>query len=205
MSGEPASEFKLYGGHAALDFANTVGWRLSDTPHDYLESYEDLLAWSLVAKIVDEKRVDALRRIAGREPRQAARALRRAIELREASYRVFEALIEGARPSKKDLEILNGFLKRSTRNSDLSWTERGFVWKRVTSGSELETILEPIARSVGELLTSEQSAKIRQCQDDRGCGWLFLDQSRSKHRRWCSMADCGNRAKAKRHYQRSRV
>ncbi|TAL94280.1 MAG: hypothetical protein EPN73_18145 [Paraburkholderia sp.] len=32
------------------------------------------------------------------------------------------------------------------------------------------------------------------------CSWLFLDLSRSRSRRWCSMATCGNRAKAQRHY-----
>jgi predicted RNA-binding Zn ribbon-like protein len=33
---------------------------------------------------------------------------------------------------------------------------------------------------------------------DGGCGWLFLDRSRNSSRRWCSMDDCGARAKARR-------
>jgi predicted RNA-binding Zn ribbon-like protein len=41
---------------------------------------------------------------------------------------------------------------------------------------------------------------IRQCADVRGCGVLFLDRTRNRSRRWCSMKSCGNRAKAQRHY-----
>ncbi|MCL4825828.1 MAG: CGNR zinc finger domain-containing protein [Caldilinea sp.] len=37
------------------------------------------------------------------------------------------------------------------------------------------------------------------------CGWLFFDASRNRSRRWCSMEDCGNRAKARLHYKRHKV
>lgn len=47
------------------------------------------------------------------------------------------------------------------------------------------------------------SCLIKQCEDDRGCGWLFVDDSRLKNRRWCSMGDCGNVAKARRHRARA--
>ena len=45
--------------------------------------------------------------------------------------------------------------------------------------------------------------KVRRCANPE-CGWLFLDDSRAGKRRWCSMLACGNRAKARRHYHRSR-
>ena len=32
----------------------------------------------------------------------------------------------------------------------------------------------------------------------------ILDESRAGTRRWCSMGDCGNRAKARRHYHKSK-
>src|SRR6185437_6680981 len=38
---------------------------------------------------------------------------------------------------------------------------------------------------------------LRACADPE-CGWLFLDRSQARRRRWCSMAECGNRAKARR-------
>ena len=53
-------------------------------------------------------------------------------------------------------------------------------------------------------LVSGDRELIRQCEDD-ACGWLFVDRSRGGRRRWCSMADCGNRAKARRHYTKLRT
>jgi predicted RNA-binding Zn ribbon-like protein len=64
-----------------------------------------------------------------------------------------------------------------------------------------DRLLGPILLSAAELLVSGAQTKIRQC-DDETCGWLFLDRSRAGRRRWCSMADCGNRAKVRRYYRR---
>jgi predicted RNA-binding Zn ribbon-like protein len=36
------------------------------------------------------------------------------------------------------------------------------------------------------------------------CGWAFYDHSRNQTSRWCSMAVCGGRAKARAHYHRRR-
>jgi predicted RNA-binding Zn ribbon-like protein len=36
------------------------------------------------------------------------------------------------------------------------------------------------------------------------CGWAFYDHSRNQSGRWCSMAVCGGRAKARAHYRRHR-
>jgi len=38
-----------------------------------------------------------------------------------------------------------------------------------------------------------------------GCGWLFVDRTRNGSRRWCISALCGNRDKARRHYQRKKA
>ena len=62
---------------------------------------------------------------------------------------------------------------------------------------EPEGVLYPIAASAARLLLGEDKANIKECG---GCGWLFLDQSKNKRRRWCEMKTCGNRAKARRFY-----
>jgi predicted RNA-binding Zn ribbon-like protein len=77
-----------------------------------------------------------------------------------------------------------------------------FAWDWAEDPDSLDRVLWVVARSAGELLTSDQLDRVRQCADDRGCGYLFLDTSRNRSRRWCSMESCGNRAKARRHYQR---
>jgi len=57
--------------------------------------------------------------------------------------------------------------------------------------------------AAARLVERADLTRLRECQDD-DCGWLFLDGTKNGSRRWCSSADCGNRARAKRHYQRVR-
>src|SRR5580704_15548830 len=57
--------------------------------------------------------------------------------------------------------------------------------------------------AAGDLLAGPRLDRVRRCANPE-CGWLFLDDSRAGKRRWCSMQSCGNRAKARRHYHRSR-
>ena len=65
----------------------------------------------------------------------------------------------------------------------------------------MDLFLDPIIKSAADLLVSPELKRVKQCADD-ACGWLFMDKSRNNSRRWCSMKDCGNRAKAHRHYLR---
>jgi predicted RNA-binding Zn ribbon-like protein len=63
----------------------------------------------------------------------------------------------------------------------------------------------PAARDLaGDLLAGPRLDRVRRCANPE-CGWLFLDDSRAGKRRWCSMQSCGNRAKARRHYHKSRA
>ena len=50
-------------------------------------------------------------------------------------------------------------------------------------------------------LLDEHPARVRKCANP-DCPFWFLDTTRSGTRRWCSMTVCGNRLKARRHYQR---
>jgi len=59
------------------------------------------------------------------------------------------------------------------------------------------------ARDLLRLLERDPD-RIRRCAGD-GCVLHFYDTSRSGRRQWCSMAGCGNRAKARRHYARTRT
>jgi predicted RNA-binding Zn ribbon-like protein len=56
------------------------------------------------------------------------------------------------------------------------------------------------ARSLLQLL-DERPERVRKCANPQ-CEFWFLDATRSGTRRWCSMAGCGNRLKARRHYRR---
>jgi predicted RNA-binding Zn ribbon-like protein len=64
-----------------------------------------------------------------------------------------------------------------------------------------EVPLLAVAHAAGEFLATADLAQVHSCPGAR-CGWLFLDPR--GRRRWCTMAVCGNRAKARRHAARVR-
>jgi predicted RNA-binding Zn ribbon-like protein len=53
-------------------------------------------------------------------------------------------------------------------------------------------------------LVRDSPGRVRECADPR-CPVLFLDTSRNRSRRWCSMERCGARAKASAYYRRHRA
>src|SRR6185437_14794355 len=103
----------------------------------------------------------------------------------------------------EDLSFLNGDLAASLPNARVEYTEDGFAW--TWSGRALDAVLWPISRAAADLLVSDaERRKVRQCGAG-DCEWLFLDTSKNRSRQWCSMQSCGNREKARRHYQRVRA
>ena len=195
---------RLIAGELCLEFANTAGWHASDHPQESLNRYEDLLSWCRRARLVDTAGAGRLLREARRRPAAAARAVRRAISIREIIYRIFVALLRGQPPARSDLEAFNRAVSSALKHLRVVPVTGRFIWSWEGGQRALDGVLWPILRSAADLLTSERRDRVGQCADDRGCGWLFLDRTKNRSRRWCDMEDCGNRAKARRHYQRIR-
>ena len=195
--------FPQRGGHVALDFANTVGWHASDSPYEWLTDYPALLAWAWQASVLPADHARRLLGVAAREPAEAAAALERARGLREVIYRIFTAVSRGARAAPGDMRALDVAYAAASDHLHLAWHRDGPSWEWAFAPGALDAPLWPVARAAAELLTGEERRQIRECGGE-GCGWLFLDESRRGNRRWCSMGDCGNRAKARRHRARRR-
>jgi predicted RNA-binding Zn ribbon-like protein len=195
---------KLVAGALCLDFANTADWHASEQPRESLKTYEDLVDWCRLANLLDAARAAGLLREALRRPTAAKTALRRATGLREVIYRIALSLLRGSPPGPADLAFFNRALTSALRRSRVVPGSGGLLWTWTDDDRALDSMLWPIVGSAADLLTSEKRSRIGQCADDRGCGWLFLDTTRNRSRRWCAMGDCGNRAKARRHYQRTR-
>jgi predicted RNA-binding Zn ribbon-like protein len=202
---ERADAFPFIGGCLCLDFANTVRWHASDHPGERLIDFSHLVRWSRSAGILPEKEANRLARSAAVHSARASAALSRAVKAREAMYRVFAAIAHGRRPDKADLDGFNKTLAESLARSRICPTEVGFAWQWAGAEDAWDIVLWHILWSAAELLTSKAMRRIGQCADDRGCGWLFLDISRSHSRRWCEMKDCGNRAKARGFHARARA
>ena len=199
-------ETDVYGGtlnlqeeRLCLDFANTVEWHASDQPEEHLKSYPDLVAWAERVGILTNDEARRLARAASHRPAEATEVLRQAVELREAIYHILSAIAAGVSPESSELTILNTWLSAGGGRWRVAQTGAGFAWRWLGQGETLDWLLWPVAQSAAELLVSQELERVKMCADDRGCGWLFLDTSRNRSRRWCSMQSCGNRAKVRRH------
>lgn len=198
-----AGNLDLLGGRPCLDFVNTLDWRGIDHPVEFLHSYHDLVTWSRHAGTISDQQTHRLSQKARKEPTRAAAVLQNAIELREAIYRIFAAIAEDLPVAESDLTIFNRHLGATMQSSKIIQHKQDFVWNTLGDSEKLEEILNPVVRSAADLLVSAERKKVKKCGDP-ACGWLFLDISRNRSRRWCDMRDCGNRAKASRFYKRTK-
>ncbi|MFN7958321.1 MAG: ABATE domain-containing protein [Holophagaceae bacterium] len=194
--------FELSGGDLCLDFANTWGDR-GRPETDGLRTYPQLLAFALQAGLLEASEAEGLGARAQAQPLEAQAALRAALDLREALYGIFSARAQGGEIPPRDLACLNRALGEALPNLGLEAQGQALVWRWRREVPDLGSPLWPLARAAADLLTATAAAPVRECGGAQ-CTWLFLDQSRGRSRRWCSMASCGNRAKARRHYHRGR-
>lgn len=197
-------EADFVAGEPALDFVNTVSGRDQSAPRDRLDSYERLLDWAAHANLLPGKRLRALSRRAQEEPAAAARALTRAKRLREALFDIVSALAAGRNPPTDALDLLRAHWLAGATAQEFHFDGGRFSLGVAAEDDDLDLIAAIIAwRAVGEVLTAPEG-RLRICQGP-DCAWTFIDRSKAGRRRWCDMAVCGNAAKSRRHYARSRA
>jgi predicted RNA-binding Zn ribbon-like protein len=177
-----ATELRIVGGDLALDLANTLEGR--GTP-ETLVDYPELAAWAaLVGAVGDPRRLTA---IAAEQPAAADRALDDARRLRTAVDDVFRPLAEhGAPPPAEALDELVAFAAEAAAHARLSPHDGSFelAW----GGDDLRRPLWPIAIAAVDLLRTGPLDRLKTCAN---CPWLFIDHSRNRSRRWCTMDECG--------------
>lgn len=178
------------GGSLALEFANTAGWHLARQPVERLGGWRDLVRWAVELKLVQPDQMDDLS--------GAAVEIGPALDLREAIFRIGVAVGRGNAPQESDLNAV--MAQASAPPPSAIWSGGSLSW-RFRPQSALPQLLGIVARDAVALLASDRATRLRLCAGS-DCGWLFLDESRGKPRRWCSMSDCGNRSKARRAYAR---
>jgi predicted RNA-binding Zn ribbon-like protein len=199
--GTYSGTYSATAGRLCLDFTNTLSWRDSERQHDWLDSYANLVEWGLIVGTLSDETAKRLHREAARRPGEAEQVLKGAVELREAIYRIFSAIAAESSPPAADVDALNAALAEALTHLRLFPAADLFVWDWVGDAGALDRMLWPVAWSAADLLTLEDLDRVGECQGE-GCGWLFMDMSRNRSRRWCDMGDCGNRAKARRYYHR---
>ncbi|HTJ20752.1 MAG TPA: ABATE domain-containing protein [Gemmatimonadaceae bacterium] len=187
--------FQIVAGHLALDFVNTVAFRADpEKKEDHLQRAEDVHRWACQAQLPDWAASKS-------GPRLGPAALRHIRAVREHVFAVFHAIASGEPIPADALSRVGNALQDCCAKRRLSVDAAEVRWAWRANAQWTDYLLYPVLRSATDLLTSVSRGLVRQCEA-ADCGWLFLDRSNARKRRWCSMADCGNRNKARNYYRR---
>jgi predicted RNA-binding Zn ribbon-like protein len=170
------NEHRFSGGLLALDLANTVVWRDIDTKRsDRLLDLADAMPFAAAASRFRASEIGGMALMAPSSPREFY-AL---IGLRDA----IDAWLRPAGPEESKLGPLFAACADATHGD-------------VTHG-----LATACAESAMRLMSPSMRARVKICPS---CRWLFMDRSKNQSRTWCDMKVCGNRAKARKHYKRSK-
>jgi len=181
------------GGNRCLDFVNTLVAADEAVVRDSLGTPADYRRWAKLAGIAVEAAEDAKREAA---------ALRRAKSLRDAIRAIALAVAEDRAVPEDAAALLTAEAERSFRSRRLAPAKSGLGWVR--SRRDLDSVTDELAAEAVALFAAGTAPRLKRCIGAH-CGWFFIDASRNGSRRWCSMQDCGNRAKARRHRERVRA
>ena len=195
--------FKMLGGWLCLDFLNTNARYLISGPDERFRSYGFVVSWAWQSGLMTESEAQELVQEATSRQAEADAILERTIALRETLYRIFTSLARGRQAEADDLAFFNRTLAEVMTHARIERTEHGFAWGWTGADGALDAFLWPVVRSAADLLVADELRRLRLCDGDR-CGFMFLDKSKNQNRRWCEPELCGNRARVRNHYHRSR-
>ena len=181
----------LLGGRLAIDFANIPSY--PGAPARQL-SWEELIVFLQASQIISAERGSSLLALSGSDPDAAQSLLSRSIRLRDALRKAFGALVRKEPIARECAEPINQILRITEGHDEIVLEED--TWKMEFKAREggLDWLLAAIARSAAEIIVEGAQARLRICANP-ACGLFFSDKSRTRRRRWCSMAICGNRHK----------
>ena len=196
----PVGRIRMLAGNPALDLANTLHWR-DGALLDFVTSYDSMVNWAEAAGLVSEAEKIWLLAQADQQVDHASAIHRQWQDLRTA-LKAWLPTVNGkdqtswhGHVDEPAAQALITKIRALTNNATLA---AYFAIENTEDGSAaIELPLLRSATAIWTLMTFPPAGFIRQCEAD-SCGGYFVDQSRAKPRRWCSMDGCGNRMKADR-------
>jgi predicted RNA-binding Zn ribbon-like protein len=199
------TSFSFIGGDLSLDFCNTADGDINSGEWgDWIADYSALVGWAQEAGALSPEQAAAVRQQAELRPAEAAQVVESAHALRLALFGLLSAAADERKPDEQAIAEFNSHLQTTLDHLRIASTAPGQFGWGWAGETDMAAPLWPVVWAASQLLTSERIGLVRECSG-KGCSWLFLDTSRNHSRRWCDMKGCGNRAKAHRHYQRSKV
>jgi predicted RNA-binding Zn ribbon-like protein len=191
-------------GSLGLDFLNTLATPV-DEQVDWIDDGDGLLAWLEQTRLVP---ADVLKRLKGQAtPGKLDGVAARARNLREWFRGYVKARSDRRLRAHdlRELEPLNQLLDRDERFDQVVVEAEGRAstlrLKTLRRWRSPESLLLPIGEEIARFICNEDFKYVKACEGST-CTLLFVDRTRGRARRWCSMAICGNRAKQAAHRNR---
>jgi predicted RNA-binding Zn ribbon-like protein len=193
---------RVVGGNLALDLLNTQNGPAGGAPEeDALRDYADLLEWSQRVGAINPAAADALLLQADRDPAAARAVLERTKVARTYLYELFNAIARGTAAPTASIERLQRDEADALAHGRLVATDGGYRWSWDADGTDLD-LARPLWTTIhaaATLLTDGPLERVKGCAS---CRFHFLDESKNRSRRWCSMEDCGAQSKMRRYVAR---
>lgn len=181
-----------------LDFLNTTGGKSKQRENERLTSATALFDWGLAARLIDKNEHTRLLQL-NQTDSAADGELSRIILWREALHQLLHGLANSQAPEAGIAQQVEMVIKQAMAGAELRHdVSRPAYWFVDSAKTGLATIRHRLALHLNNGITGGQYQQVKECE---ACSWMFIDTSRSRRRRWCSMSTCGNRAKARRFYQ----
>ena len=188
--------FEYIGGDLSTDFVNTKSGRVDGDGHEHVQTYADIVEFVRIAGLIKPAEARRLIVEAERRPEKATQIHRRAVALREATFRAFDRIIVQKEPAQEDIDTISSEAADALGHAQVLKRGDSFEWDWADT-DDLARPVWPIARAALNLLTSPADRDLlRQCSDDT-CAWLFVDRTKNHSRRWCDMNTCGSRNKVR--------
>ncbi|KPH00220.1 hypothetical protein AEQ67_08985 [Pseudomonas sp. RIT-PI-q] len=205
MTSNPRGPAIFVADAAALDFLNSIATPI-DEPVDWIDDGAGWLEWLKQAGWVDDAVLERLQ--AQAMPGEMEMVAAQARSLREW-FRGFVLKYKG-KPLQAsvltELEALNRLLERDEKYTQITLQDGDAP----TLASQLQrrwrspdSLLLPLGEVLAQFVSNEDFSNVKCCEGP-SCTLMFVDHTRGRKRRWCSMAVCGNRAKAAAHRERQK-
>jgi predicted RNA-binding Zn ribbon-like protein len=190
---------RIVGGNLALDFVNTRSGPPDGPPDDdILHRYDDVIAWARWIGLLTDTAAAQLHRQGQADAVAAQAAYRRALDVRDRLDELFRSVATGHTPTGRLLAAFRDDAAEALAHAEIRADNGGFRW-HWADHRDLRQPLWPIVHAAATLLTTGPLDRLKGCA---GCRFLFLDESKNRSRRWCSMEDCGTTAKIHRYVAR---
>jgi predicted RNA-binding Zn ribbon-like protein len=205
MNSTPRGPALFVADAAALDFLNSIATPV-DEPVDWIDDGNGWLEWLKQSGWVEDEILQRLQ--AQAMPGELETVAAQARSLREW-FRGFVLKYKGKpleASAMTELEALNRLLERDEKYTQITLQDGEtpkLAWELKRRWRSPDSLLLILGEVLAQFVSEEDFTNVKCCEGP-SCTLMFVDHTRGRKRRWCSMAVCGNRAKAAAHRERQK-